>query len=221
MTIVIMILGIIGIIIQFISRKMQENEKSQYIVVAQYVVMLLIVLLGAYSQIVTSAKDKEYRQAKLEIEVLCKVSKHYQSAMKNTIRLQNNFLSIKNYLSFEKSKKDNREFSDLINWQKVASEKHISELNAGKAAFQAIQSIAANILRLSIEYEGILPAETVAWANTTLKVRFNDIETYFDPFSPIGCKPKASVLEYIKSTGEAFGVVIGRIRNAVNVIKTI
>jgi hypothetical protein len=69
-----MALGVIGIIVQFITRKMKENEKPLYIVATQYVVMILIILLSTYSQIDSSAKDKKYKQAKLKIDVLSKVS---------------------------------------------------------------------------------------------------------------------------------------------------
>ncbi|MCF6210878.1 MAG: hypothetical protein L3K24_09495 [Gammaproteobacteria bacterium] len=219
MIILITVLGVLGIIIQISSRKINEHEKPTYLVILQFVVMLMIVILGSYSQYESSKKESAYKQASLEIDVLSKVSEHYLPVMESIIKIQNNFLTMNNYLDFEKAKKNSPELAHVFNWHKTASENQISELEEGKLAFQEIQNIAVEIVKLNMEYEGVLPKKTVIWASNTLKIPFNNIEAYFDPFAPLGEKPKKSVLEYSRDTGEAFGLVIGRIKHAVAIIK--
>jgi hypothetical protein len=55
----------------------------------------------------------------------------------------------------------------------------------------------------------------------TLSLKFEDIEQYFDPYAPIGKSPNKSVLSYHKKTGKAFGLVLGKIRAASNVLNHI
>jgi len=216
---IITVLGVLGIFIQIISRKSDKNDKPLYLVVSQYLVMFLIVVLSGYSQLESSRKESEYKQAKLELDVLSRVSEHYFPVMESIIKIQNNFLTIKNYIDFEKAKKSNPEIASAFNWNKRVSKNQILELEEGKIAFQKIQSIAVEIVKLNMEYEEILPQKTVVWASNTLKIQFNDLGVYFDPFAPYGEQPKNSVLEYSYNTGKAFGLVMGRIKRAVNIIK--
>jgi len=206
MNIALVIFGVLGIILQFITRKQEEKEKSIVIVLLQYLTMLSIVVIGFYSQIDSSKKDKDYKQAVYQIDILSKISESFVSV------LQNNMIITKNYLSFEKAKKDNPKFKDFIDWSKVASPNQISKLNESKKALENLKSIAINVVQLNVEHPYIIPNEILEWSDITLKIDFNDVEKYFDPYSPIGEPPKQTVLQYQEKLGKAFGSAMGTIR---------
>ena len=218
---VIMIIAIASVVVKLVSRTKKENEKSLFLVSLEYGLMLLIIILGSYSQYVSYSKDKQYKIARLELDVLPKVSEYYLPVFEALLDIQNNFLTVKNYLSYEKAKKNNPDLAVAINWHKDASKKQIRELDAAKDSFQKIKSIAAEIIKIGIEYEGVLPEEILEWARTTLKIDFENIEEYLDPYTPIGSMPKPTVVSYFRKTGEAFGYVIGRVKRSVNVIQNI
>lgn len=214
-----MILGLVGVIIIFYTRKMKENKKPVFIVSIQYISMALVIILGGYSQYQSSQEDKKYKQATLEVSVLSKVSEYFLPVINNMAKIQNEILVVKNYLSFEKAKKEHPELAVAINWQKEAGALRVAELNKAKESFENIKSIAAEIIKANIQYENIIPKETIEWANFTLNIEFEEIEKYFDPYAPIGGMPNKSVLMYQENTGKAFGLVIGKIRAASNVLK--
>lgn len=217
----IIMLGLIGVVILFFTRKMQENEKPQYIVSIQYASMALVIILGGYSQYQSSQEDKKYKQATHEVAVLSQVSENFLPIIDNITKIQSKMLVVKNYLSYEKAKKEHPDLAVALNWQKDAGESRASELNEAKEAFKNIKSIAAEIVKVNIEYEEIIPTETLEWANFTLSLNFEEIERYFDPYAPIGGPPNESVLMYHENTGKAFGLVIGKIRAASDVLKQI
>jgi hypothetical protein len=76
----IMILGLVGVGILFLTRKIQEDKKPQYIVLTQYVSMALIIILGGYSQYQSSQENKKYKQATHEFAVLSQVGHDYFNA---------------------------------------------------------------------------------------------------------------------------------------------
>jgi hypothetical protein len=218
MNIALVIFGVLGIVLQFITRKQQEEEKSILIVLMQYLTMLSIVVIGFYSQINASKKDKEYKQAVYQIDIVSKISESFNAVLQDNAKLQNNIIIIKNYLSFEKAKKENPKFKDFIDWSKVANPNQISKLNESKKALENLKSIAINIVQLNLEHPNIIPYEILEWSNITLKIDFNDVEKYFDPYSPIGEPPKQTVLQYQKKLGKAFGSAMGTIRRCSTVL---
>ena len=212
MNIALVIFGVLGIILQFITRKQEEKEKFIVIVLLQYLTMLSIVVIGFYAQIDSSKKDKEYKEAVYQIDILSKISESFVSVLQENAKLQNNMIIIKNYLSFEKAKKDNPKFKDFTDWSKVASPNQISKLNESKKALENLKSIAINVVQLNLEHPSIIPNEILEWSDITLKIDFTDVEKYFDPYSPIGEPPKQTVLQYQKKLGKAFGSAMGTIR---------
>jgi len=214
-----MILAILGIIVQFYSRKMRESEKPKHLVWIQYSAMILITVLSAYSQFDASQKNQAYKSAKLEIDVLSKISEKYTDVLEELFKIQNNFLIVKNWLSFEKARRENPDLAEVIDWYRVASEQQLSEMESVKESLIELKQIAANVIKLGIEYEGLIPNEVLVWANTTLEMRLENIVSYLDPYAPIGKQPKASVINYMNLTGKAFGLVIGNIKRAVNTIQ--
>jgi hypothetical protein len=221
MLIAMMLLGILGVVLQFLARTMEEKDKPGHLVFAQYAVMISVVVLGAISQLESSKKEQVYKSAQLEIDVLSEVSQHFYPVLENMIKIQNDFLTVRNYLSYQKAQKEYPEYAEMLNWYSFASEHHKSELEAVKGALKEVKLVAAEILKLDVEYEGVVPSNTVAWAKETIAIKFEDIDEYFDPYAPVGEEPKTSVLEYADRTGRAFGVVIGRIRNSAVTIKSL
>lgn len=217
----IMILGLIGVVILYFTRKMQENEKPQYIVSVQYVSMALVVILSGYSQYQSSKEEKKFKIATHEVAVLSQVSEKLIPLIDNIAKVQNKIWVVKNYLSFEKAKKEHHELAIAFNWHKIAGESRVAELYEAKEAFKNIKFIAAEIVKLNIEYQGIVPAETLKWANFTLNLSFEEIDQYLDPYAPIGESPNKSVLMYHKKTGKAFSLVIGKIRAASDLLERI
>ena len=215
----IMVIALVGIVVQFATRKIKEEKKPGYLVSIQYGTMILIVVLGAYSQYMSSVKEEEYRVAKLKIDVLSNISKQMLPVFEDMITIQNNFITVKNYLSYQKAKKNFPELPHVVNWRKDVSKKQIAALHSAKNAFHKIQSIAAEIIKLAIEYDELVPQKTLDWASATIKMKFEDIEMYLDPYASVGNLPAVSVISYFKKTGEAFGVVIGQIKLAVHTIR--
>jgi len=216
-----MIIAMASVAIKLVNRKTIENEKPLIVVFLEYAFMFLIIILGSYSQYAAFGKDKQYKAAQLELDVLPKVSKYYLPVFESLVDIQNNFLTVKNFLSYERAKKRNPGLSSVIHWRKDASKKQIRELDEAKKSFRNIKSIAAEIIKIGIEYEGVLPEQIQEWAGTTLKIDFENIEAYLDPYAPVGDTPKPTVVNYFRKTGEAFGHVIGKIRHSVNIVQNI
>ncbi|MDY0122022.1 MAG: hypothetical protein RBR54_08770 [Sulfurimonas sp.] len=214
MNTILMILGIFGIILQYITRKQEEKNKSNVIVFMQYMVMSLIIIFGAYAQFKASQSDLKYKNAVYQVDVLSKMTESFIPVLEDTALIQNNILIVKNYLSFEKAKNENPELKSFMEWEKLVDESQIDKLTEVKKALNRIKSIAANIAKLHIEHPNVIPKEMLDWNNVTLQIDFNEIEIYFDPYSPKGQPPKKSVLEYQKMMGKAFGVAIGNIRKS-------
>lgn len=219
MTILITLLGIVMILVQYLSRKMKEEEKPRYVVVAQYLIPALIAVLGAYDQWESSSKQEAYRNAELKLDVLSKISANFRSVMDNSITIMNKFWIVRNYLSMEEARKKNPEFATQLDWHAHATPSQAKELDEVKTAFDAIRAVAADIVKFQLEYGDLIPAQTLEWANATVGIKFEDIDKYFDPYSPAGTAPKESVVLYNQLTGRAFGVVMGTIREAVHVLK--
>ncbi len=212
-------LALLGVGILYYTRKMQEKDKPKYIVVTQYVAMALIIIMSAYSQYESSKNDEAYKNAVHEIAVLSKVSEYFLPVMNDMKNIQNSMLSVKNYLSFERAKIEHPDFASAINWEGVAAESHLQELQSARDSFERIKLVAAEVVKLNIEYESVLPNVTLGWASLTLNMKFSEIEEYFDPYAPVGKLPKETVIAYHENTGKAFGEVIGRVRVASDVIK--
>ena len=215
----LMALGGLGLIVQFLSRKKQEHEKPLALVILQYSIMGAIILLGGYSQFIAAEKDSLYKRAFLEVNVLSKVSELYLPVLDDMAKIHHNMLTVRHYLSYEQGKKDNPDLARFLNWYDSAADSHKLELQTAQDSFQRIKRAAAEILKISIEYDGIIPIDTLQWVNTTLNMNFSEIENHFDYYAPVGEKLKASVLNYSKNTGRAFDLVIGRIRVASNTLK--
>jgi hypothetical protein len=216
-----MIIAITSVVVKLVSRTTRENEKSLFLVSLEYGFMFLIIILGSYSQYVSYSKDKQYKIAQLELEILPKVSEYYFPVFEGLLDTQNNFLTVKNYLSYERAKKKNPDLVVAINWHKDASKKQIRELDEAKKSLQNIKLMAAEIIKIGIEYEGVLPEQILEWAGTTLKIDFENIEEYLDPYASVGGLPKPTVVNYFRKTGEAFDHVIRRIKHSVDVIQDI
>jgi len=221
MMVIIATLAIVSIVIQFLSRKIKEEEKPLCLAIIQYGIMITITILSAYSQIDSVKKENIYKYAQIELQILSKVSQYFYPVIMNIIEIQNNFVVVKNYLSFKKAKRSNPEISSMIDWYKIANKQQRKQLEKTKKAFHNIKYAASEILKLSMEYGDIIPEKTIKWAQKTVTMRFEEIDKYFDPYAPIGEYPKNSVIFYIKETGEAFGVVIGKIRRSTETIKSI
>jgi hypothetical protein len=157
----IMILGLVGVVVLFLTRKTQEDKKPQYIVLTQYVSMALIIILGGYSQYQSSQENKKYKQATHEVAVLSQVSEEFIPTIDNIAKIENNMLVVKNYLSYEEAKKAHPELAVSLDWKKDAGESRMAELGEAKDAFNKIKSVAAEIVRINIEHEGIIPTETL------------------------------------------------------------
>jgi len=216
---VLMGLGGAGLIIQLFTRTKQEHEKSLGLVTIQYLIMGSIIFLGGYSQFSASEKDTRYKRALLDVDVLSQVSELYFPVIDDISLISNNILTVKHYLSFEQSKKNHPNIAMLINWHNDATSSQKMELEAAQKSFYRINRAAKNIYKISIEHDGVIPEDTMEWVNSTLKMNFSEIEDHFDSFSPVGDKPKISVLNYYESTGKAFGTIIGRIRAASKVLR--
>ncbi|MEJ2066131.1 MAG: hypothetical protein P8X74_23110 [Reinekea sp.] len=220
MTIVIMILAVSGIILQLITRNTAEKDKSWYVLTFQYLTMISIVVLSAFTQLDTTAKDSAYKKAKLEIEALSKVSQYFFPVMENTIEIQNNFLAVRSYLGYQRAKKENPSYSQHLNWHIDANDQLRSELNQVKKSLKELHHIAVEIVRINGEIEGVIPLETIKWSSETLKINLDNIDDYLDPYAPLGKIPKKSVIEYSVIMGKAYGAVIRNIKEAASVIRT-
>jgi hypothetical protein len=218
--VIIMILGIIGILLQFYMRKYKEEEKSLILVYMQYIVMVLIVVVTAYLQVNTSRETEKYRFAKIEFDILSQVGQLFVPVMENIIEIQNNYFIVSNYLSIEKAKLENPMFAPVIDKASKMNQAQLEELNKSIAAFEELRGIAIKIVGLNATYNGMLPKEIVDWSILTAKMKFEDVERYLDPYSPVGMKPKDTVMKYYFQTGQAFGVVLGNINKSLNILKS-
>ena len=218
-TILIMFFGVLGVFLQAISRKSNESEKPLPFVVAQYATMASIIILSGYAQFDSAKQQKKLESAKLKISALSEVTEKTIPTLKNMVEIQNNFLTVKHYLSYERAKKEYPELSKVFNWYSEAAESHLQDLSKAKKAFFTIKEIAFDIIRLNREYDGVFPKEAINWANHTISMEFNDIDKYFDPYAPIGEKPKQSVLEYHEHTVKVFSLMITEINEAATLVK--
>lgn len=216
--IAIVILGIAGVLSQFITRKSSESEKPRIWAGLQYGAMIGVISLGGYNQYTNSQVESSYRKATIEIGVLSKVSEHFVPVLKNSILLQNNMIAVKSYLSYEELKESNPDMAAHVDWHKDSSEAQHVELEAAKRAFAEIQNSAVNILQLNISYGGIVPSEAFEWAGATLEIKFSDVPDYFDPYTPVSAPPKSSVVDYAEKTGRVFGLVMGKMRSAAGLL---
>lgn len=176
--------------------------------------------MGAYSQYYASEKDSHYKRAIFEVQVLSRISEFYLPVIDNMTIIHENMLTVRHYLSYKQAIKDNPNMGRFLNWHDDASDSHKLELQTAKESFQKIQMAAAEILKISIEHYGLIPADTLEWANSTLDMKFAGIKEGFDGYAPIGEEPNKSVLKYSESTGKAFGAVIGRIRAASDTLRS-
>ncbi len=215
---VIMTMGITGIVLQFFMRKKTEIEKPFTLVAAQYLSMIAIVVVSAYSQFVSSKETVLYQTAKLNIEALSRVSESFVPAMNNIIEIQNNYLAVSNYLSYVEAIEKNPELASVMDWKSEAGEKYTTQLEIAQAALKELNIIGAEIIRMNILYGETLPNEIVEWASITSSMSIKKTREYLDPFARMGSSPKPSVVKYSEKTGHAFGVVLGGVRKSVGVI---
>jgi len=214
----IMIFGTLGISIQLITRKKQEKEKSNILIWMQYASMILIVVLSAYSQYDSSINEKKYRVAQLKITALSTISPYYLPVLENVINIHNNFLAVHSYLSFEKAQKEYPKLPHSFKWDKNVSKSQLLQLETAKKSFQDIQHAAAEVIKVNLEYGGVVPNKSLLWASKTLEMTFSDTDIYFNPYFSGETSSKAASVEYAKNTREAFGHIFGEIRNASNVL---
>lgn len=212
-TILIMIFGILGILLQYLTRKKQAKEKSNPLVLLQYASMAMIVVLSAYSQYDSSNKEKEYRVAQLKITVLSEVSHHFFPVFENMISINNKFPIINSYLSFEKLHKEKPKLLHSFDWEKNVTKSQALELKSAKKSFQDIQRVAAEIQRINLVYPEVVPKKSLVWAQKTLEMSFSDTKTYFNPYFS-----KNASVKYSQSLGEAFGYILGEIRKSSKVL---
>lgn len=215
----LMVLGIIGVVLQYSTRLKNENEKGRFVVYSQYIVMVLVIVLGAYSQYDSSKKETLRSNATYEISVLSKVSEKYIEVIELAAKLSNSTLTVKHYLSYEEAKRSNPDLAPAIDWFKDASDTQRRDLESAKNGLSTLNTIAADIIRIDMESNGVIPVETLAWAKETATIKLADFLMYFDAYAPPGEMPKDSVLQYHNEMGNAFGVVIGRLKHAANVLQ--
>lgn len=216
--IAVVILGIVGVCSQIATRKSPEHEKPLVWVGLQYGAMIGIIVLGGYSQYTSKQSDAIYRKATLEIEVLSKVSEHFIPVLKNTAELQKNMLTVKSYLSYQQAKERNPDLAAHFDWYKDSTDSQKIELEEAKKAFAKLQSSAANIVQLNVAHGSVIPVGTFEWADATLEMKFSELADYFDPYAPVGESPKRSVIDHVDRTGKAFGLVMGRLRSATDLL---
>ncbi|MDX2368500.1 MAG: hypothetical protein QNK36_08885 [Colwellia sp.] len=217
--ILITFLAFAGIIIQALSRKLDEHEKSTRLVWSQYLVMALIVIVSGYAQYDSSKNQKELEIAKLKMSVLSKVSQEYFPVMKNMIDIGNNFLTVRNYLSYKEAQEKHPQFKDQLNWEGVASENHKKELKEVKDSLNEIKQVAAEIIRLNEENNGIIHDVVIEWSVITLRIKLRNLKEYYDTYAPIGEMPEQSVINYHQKTNEAFTIVMKEIKKSVKAIQ--
>jgi len=215
----LMVLGLFGVVLQYLTRLKKESEKGIYVVLLQYSVMMLVVLMGAYSQYDSSKKDVLRSSAIYEISVLSKISDKYIQVIGLAAKLSNSSLTIKHYFSYEEAKRSNPNFAGSIDWFQDATEAQKKDLESASYALSELNAIAADIIRIDMESNGIIPAGTLSWAKETSIIKLGDLLTYFDAYASPGKMPKESVLQYHDEMGKAFGLVFGRLKIAANILQ--
>ena len=80
---------------------------------------------------------------------------------------------------------------------------------------------AAQIHGLHLQHGDTVPKELIEWAGVVSKIKIETIDQYFDPYARNGNLPSKTVLNFFELSGRAFGVSIGRARQATENIKSV
>jgi len=218
---IITVLSIIGIIVQIMTRKQEERQKSNFIIGIQYSVMILIVVLSTYSQYNSSNQETKYKKAVLELDVLSKLNNGYLTTFENMMIIGQNYEAIFQYKQLKNVEKElGDDFNSLLSKFKL-SEKTEVKLEKIRTSLDKIKKYANLITMLNINHPNIIPKEALEWSEITSKINLDNIDIYFNPYAEKDKTPNKSVMEYHEKFGKMSGLIIGKIRKASSYINSL
>lgn len=219
-TIATLLMALTSLVLTSYSRKMDEKEKSNYLVWGNVACLAGIVILNAANQVSSSADDKEYKKAAFELKVLTQVNEFAIPVFENYAAIINNFNPIKNYIYQEQAKAKNLDAVHLIE----AQQERIRAQQSFQDAIQALgelKSIALKIQILHTQYENTIPQRVVEWSRIVNKIELEKMDLYFDPYAREDGSHTKSVMNFFELSGNAFGISIGRTRQASETINSL
>lgn len=217
---IIALLALVSIGITSYTRKKDEKDKPVIFVWGNIVCMAGIVLATAVSQLSNSSDDKVYKKAVLELELLARVNEFTIPVFENYAEIINNFNVVKNYIYQVEAKNMNPDAAPLLEKQ-MEKMRNQNSFQEASRALKNLKSIAAQIHGLHLQHGDTVPKELIEWAGVVSKIKIETIDQYFDPYARNGNLPSKTVLNFFELSGRAFGVSIGRARQATENIKSV